>query len=297
MSSGIDVRQYMPSSDELREIAKSAEPVGAVGGYLQHWSPSSFAMARRCPYQWQQRYIHGRKERPGEAPLIGSAVHAGVERNFTQKIRTHEDMPMVDLLGWYDDEGFLKTLAAEMEKAQEEVLWDTSPEAARARGRAMLSAYHATVAERVQPIGVEGKVSVDFGLAVPVEGRYDVLRESSVIDLKTGKRKQAKPKESWRIQAAVYGEAAGRPVEFHSVSATANNSVTIVTPLESESLLIQPTAREREHLRVTLRAIAAEIEMYLQVFGPDEPWPFHGRFHDWACSYCGFRPTCPAWEE
>ncbi len=29
-------------------------------------------------------------------------------------------------------------------------------------------------------------------------------------------------------------------------------------------------------------------------FGPDETWP--GTLsHDWACSYCGFKPTCAWW--
>jgi hypothetical protein len=77
---------------------------------IDHWSPSSFDMFRRCPYQWQQRYVHGRKERPAEAPLMGTAVHAGIERNFGQKIRTAVDLPLAELLDWYMDEGFIRVL-------------------------------------------------------------------------------------------------------------------------------------------------------------------------------------------
>jgi hypothetical protein len=293
--SGIDIGQYV--ADAARETALGHDPLdfSPLKDYLDHWSPSSLSMLRRCPYQWQQRYIHGRKERPGEALVVGQGVHAALEQNFTQKIKSKQDLDIIDLLGWYDDEGWQKTVDEQQEKAGESVLWDDQrkgPEPAKARGRLMLNGYHVAVSPRVQPIGVEGKILVDFGLAVPVEGRYDILREASVIDIKTGKAVKRKPQESWRIQAAVYGEATGRPVEFHSVSPS-----NVVTPLESPALLLQPTVREREHMRISLRAVSAEACMYMSVFGPDEPWPTHGRFHDWACSYCGFRPTCPAWEE
>ena len=34
----------------------------------------------------------------------------------------------------------------------------------------------------------------------------------------------------------------------------------------------------------------------MEQYGPDEPWPTTGRFHTWACDYCGFRGDCPAWK-
>jgi len=255
-------------------------------------------MAQRCKYQWQQRYIRGRKERPGEAPVTGTAVHAGAERNFDQKIETFADLPAHELLEWYDDIGFPTVIRLEQEKAGTEILWDTGPDHARARGRKMLAAYHQEVSPRVQPTGAEGQISTDaFQLAVPMTGRYDVERESSVIDLKTGKRKQSTPKEAWRIQAAVYGEARGKPVEFHSVTATESGTVSIVTPLESEALLLQPTPRERAQMSTSIRTVVAELDLCMELYGPDEDWPTTGRFHEWACGYCGFRLGCPAWEE
>ena len=265
---------------------------------IDHWSPSSLDMLRRCPYQWQQRYIHGRKERPAEAPVMGTAVHLGIERNFAQKIETHEDLPIAGLLEWYSDEGFVSAVFSDELRSGQEVLWDTGPEQARARGRQILSEYHLHVAPRVQPLSVEGAISVDLGAPVPVIGRFDVERDESVIDVKSGKRKQMKPKESWRIQAAVYGEARGKPVEFHSLSASSStSSVTIVTPLESEAMLVQPTVAERTEIRTRVRAISLEACLYMDLFGPDLPWPTHGRWHTWACDYCGFRSGCPAWRE
>jgi hypothetical protein len=283
--------------------AAQYEVQGVLAGWnlspwLDHLSPSSLSMLRRCPRQFQERYIHGRKERPGEAPVVGSAVHKGLERNFAQKIESHVDIPTHELTDWFMDEGFARTALEEQENSGFEIYWDTDPDAARLRGRNMLGEYHNQVSPRLQPLGVEGSVSVDFGLPVPIVGRYDLDRESSTIDWKTGRRAKRKPQESWRIQAAVYGEATGKPVEFHSISATEKtNAVTIVTPLEADALFLQPTVAERAQIRETIRAIGAEAVFYMSLYGPDEAWPTHGRFHDWACGFCGYRNDCPAWED
>jgi hypothetical protein len=280
------------------------EPVG-FNLPIGHWSPSSLSMLRRCPRQWQERYVKGRKERPAEAPVVGTTVHAGLERNFRQKIDSFADLPTAELIEWYDDEGFAATVAEEQERRGFEVYWDTRKkdgtpdlDAIRARGRSMLGAYQNKVSPRIQPNAVESFVSVDFGVSVPVEGRADLVRNAEpIIDWKTGKRARKKPDESWRIQGAVYQEAIGRPIEFHSVTSSPSGSVAIWTPLEAPDLLIQPTLRERAEMRRTLALIEAEACMYMDRLGPDEPWPTHGRFHEWACNYCGFRSDCPAWEE
>jgi len=283
------------------DIAQYARVEARDGGSISwnlpidHWSPSSLAMLNRCPRQWQERYIHGRKERPGEALVVGTAVHAGVERNFEQKIRTQEDLPIVDLLDWYVEVGWEETLEREAMRNGQEPIWDNEPAKARDRGKAMLSEYHNVVAPRVQPLSVEGWVEVDLGAYVPVQGRYDVVRSSSVIDVKTGKSKTTKPKEAWRIQAAVYSEAEGKPVEFHNASMTKTGVISIVTPLEAETLLVHPSKEERAELRRTIRALSTWAVFLMEAYGPDEPWPTTGRFHTWACDYCGFRGDCPAW--
>jgi len=264
---------------------------------IRHWSPSSLAMFQRCPRQWQERYLHGRKERPAEAPVIGIGLHHAAEVNFKQKIDSHEDIPLATLLDYYNS-AFPVVVDQEQEKAGEEVAWDTSAEKAQKRGELMLAGYQNTVAPRIQPTDVELNISVDLGLPVPVEGRFDVERDETVIDIKSGKQAQRKPKEAWRIQAAVYGEARQRPVEFHSVSASpSRNTVTIITPLESEDMLVQPSPAQRASQSRTLRALSDYACFLMATVGPDDPWPTMGVFHSWACEYCGFRGDCPAWRQ
>ena len=289
----IDVSEYgrLPVGELVAQALTHNLPI-------DHWSPSSLAMFQRCPYQWQQRYIHGIKARPAEAPVTGTVVHAAIERNFAQKIASHEDLGIVELLDWYAEDAFPRIALEEQERSGMEILWDTTPDKARARGRVMLSEYHGNVAPRIQPEAVELRIAVDFGLGVPVEGRFDVDRPVSVIDVKTGRQARKTPKEDWNIQAAVYAKARNKPVEFHSVGASPKtNSVKIYTPLEEEALLVHPTVAQRDELARSLQAIARYACFLMSELGPDEPWPTLGRFHTWACGWCGYRSGCPAWKE
>jgi len=282
-------------SDYLGKVERQEEAPPDWNLPIDHWSPSSFAMLQRCPRQWQERYIHGRKERPAESIVVGSAVHVAVEMNFKQKIESHADVPTADLLDYYES-AWPVVISQQQENAGDDVLWDTDANEAGKRGRLMLAAYQNIVAPRIQPLAVETFVTVDVGLPIPIEGRFDVERDASVIDLKSGKRAQRKPKEAWRIQGVVYGEARNKAVEFHSISASQSSSkVTVVTPLESELLLIQPSWAERQSRLRILRALSDEACFYMERYGPDEPWPPKGVYHDWACDYCGYRSDCPAW--
>jgi PD-(D/E)XK nuclease superfamily len=293
----IDISQY---ASPVATMLERAEPASRADlwnlTFLDHWSPSSLAMLQRCPRQWQERYLHGRKERPAEAPVIGTAVHAAIENNFRQKIESHSDLAAIDVLDSYAEEIFPRTIQEEQERSGAEVHWDTSPDKARARGRVMLSEYHGTVAPRVQPEAVELRIEADFGLPVPVIGRFDVRRANSVIDIKTGKQATRKPKEAWRIQASVYGRAENKPVEFHSLAATTKTEkVTILTPLEEEALLVHPTTAERIEIARSVQALSDLACFYMAKYGTDTPWPTLGTLHTWACQFCGFIGDCPAW--
>lgn len=293
---GLDIEQY------AIEVGRSETGMPDWNLPIDHWSPSSLGMFMRCPYQWQQRYIRGLKKRPAEAPMVGSAVHGAIEKNFAQKVESREDIPIIDLLDAYAEEIFPAQVVREQEQSGFEMVWDTDFERARQRGKVMLSAYHGEVSPRVQPLAAEGKVSVDLGAPVPVIGRFDVEKAMGVIDVKTGRRKYLKPRTDWLIQAAVYSEAKEKPVEFHSVSATmrkdgGTGTISVVTPLESEALLVHPTRDERAEMRRSIRTVSAMACMFMAMYGPDEDWPATGRiFHDWACDYCGFIEGCPAWK-
>jgi PD-(D/E)XK nuclease superfamily len=286
-SVGLDISQYLE------------EPVVRDDPWLlpiEHLSASSLGMLARCPEQFRQRYVLGRKERPGEALVVGTAVHLAAERNFEQKITSHQDIPAADLITWYDDVGFPLAIS-EREERGEEVRWDTDPEGARRRGRAITGAYHGQVAPRVQPRSVETRVEADFGLQVPVIGYADVFTDSNVIDIKTSKSSRREIKPEWRIQAAVYSTITGWPIDFHCVSASEKqHRATVMTPLEAPGLSIWLPAEARQETQRNVRTMAGMAQAFMRTLGPDNPWPTIGQVHPWACNWCAFKEGCPAWK-
>ena len=70
-----------------------------------------------------------------------------------------------------------------------------------------------------------------------------------------------------------------------------------MTPLESEDLLLAPNGLELEAMQISIRGVLAELCMHMALLGPDEPWPTHGRWSDWACEWCGYQAYCTPFQE
>ena len=64
---------------------------------LDHISASSVKMAARCPEQWRQRYVLGRKTPPAAALVLGRADHAAVEHSMVQKQTSFVDLPVTEV--------------------------------------------------------------------------------------------------------------------------------------------------------------------------------------------------------
>jgi PD-(D/E)XK nuclease superfamily len=287
MTAGLDIASYLEGTREVERHWTLP---------IAHLSASSLGMLARCPEQWRQRYVLGKKERPGEALVIGTAVHLCAERNFVQKIESKQDIPTTELVTWFDDVGFPQALQERQEKG-EEVAWDTGPDSARMRGRTITYAYNEAVAPRVQPLAAESRVEADFGLPVPVIGYADCVTTGSVIDIKTGKAARRDVKPEWRIQAAVYSTITGLPVDFHAVAASEKTfKATIMTPLESPGLSVWLPEEAREETQRNVRAMAWMAHHFMDTLGPDAAWPTTGQVHPWACNWCAFKPGCPAWK-
>jgi hypothetical protein len=273
-------------------------------GIFRHLSPSSLGMLRRCPRQFQQRYIRGKRERPGESLVIGSMFHETLEHNYVQKIESHEDLPLSTVVEYLGDAAVPKVL--EEAGGKDEVRWDTEGDTTMAVDRArsdaerILSAYHTSVLPRIQPTAVEQRFEWrPAGLPVPMIGYLDVISDDArIVDTKTGKQVSRRVKPSWQLQGLTYANATTLPVEFHSISRAKTPS--ICTPLESDEMIINPQAQQAENLKKLILMAADQIEYYMNRFGPDEEWPSLGRLADWSqnllpCNMCAWKSDCPAW--
>lgn len=255
-------------------------------------------MLFRCARQFCRRYLHHEKERPGESIVVGSFFHETLDFNYRQKVSSHEDLPLSEMVTYLHDAAVPKVL--EQEGGELNVRWDTSLEKARGDAERITSAYAATVLPRVQPVGTEFKFELDIdGLGVPVIGYIDVWEAERTLDTKTGKSVATKPKPSWQLQGNLYALATGRPTEFHSINRAAQPR--IVTALESEAMIMPvPSPTQAENLNHLFRVAAATISFYFATYGYED-WPTTGAVPDYTrnmlpCDMCGWRKGCPAWK-
>jgi hypothetical protein len=253
-------------------------------------------MLKTCPEQYRQRYILGRKERPGEALVIGSAVHSAVGFNLSQKIHTHEDLPAAEVRDYFHDHAW--PIAIERDGGEEEIRWDSEPDTCRADGERVTVGYHAAVCPTIQPVSVERRFEfVVPGVPVPFIGFIDWEEPTHQTDLKTGKQVQRKPDANWRFQGTIYAAFTGKPTHFHSISRAKTPS--IATPLDAPEMVVSPHAMQVAVVERVLRDYAAQVEWYFNRYGPEEAWPMSGLYADYkggpACGFCGFRKWCPAW--
>ena len=68
-----------------------------------HLSVTQLKMYLRCPLQYKYRYIHGLRIPPTGAITLGKSIHSALEENYSQKIETHQDLPLDHVTDFFSD--------------------------------------------------------------------------------------------------------------------------------------------------------------------------------------------------
>lgn len=310
----MDVSSFLKFDDVVTvQGVALATPSPGVSFPVDHLSATSLAMFQRCPEQFRRRYIRGEKERPGAALVLGSAFHFAQERNFSQKITSHEDLSVPEVLEAYHA-GF--DAAIEKNGGVNEIAWDEreKPDTLRAKGKIVTESYREQVAPSLQPLEVEERFSIELeGVPVRIvgaidfyghriqglndpdpsdEGSHELLYGEKVIDYKTSGKKVSSLKPEWLLQARDYQFVKKAPVEYHVAVKT--KEPQIITPQTEQALRIEVSDSALDTTALLLRRISETIAAYNATFGPDQYWP-GAITHPWACGYCGYRPSCRWW--
>lgn len=256
----------------------------------QHLSASQLSMLARCPEQYRQRYVLGKKERPGSALIIGSADHAAHEHNFRQKIESKLDLPLAEIedvyAQAYDD-------AIDRAGGESEVAWgDDNYSKAKDSGAGLVRLYHSTISPGMVPLDVEKKIELAIPmLPVPVIGYVDLETSAAIFERKTTKRAEKDLKGDWRLQGMVYRAALGKPVHWHVSVRKATPE--ILTPATHPNL--QLATGGLDLARKYVGRLAQQLHALWLMHGPDEVWP-GAITHPWACGFCGYRNDCRWWQ-
>ena len=265
---------------------------------ISRFSAYSLNMLMRCPEQWRQRYVLGRKQPPNPARLQGSADHKAIQWNFEQKQTTGVDAPMKEVEERFVYELDERIEAEDADKGDREGIIET--------GLPLVSMYRRDVAPYLLAEKIEEEFVMpaeSFGLPMDVVGYidyvmldYDPMRgevmeteHRRLLERKTSGRSASQPKADWVVQGRVYQLVHDLPIEWHVSVKTKTPKVQV----DPEKLRWEPPNPRR-----TVMFLRQQIEYlsHLQrTYGPDNPWPITGVGHVWACGWCGYRKDCVAW--
>lgn len=166
---------------------------------IDHLSASRVNMFLKCAQQYFYRYCEGLVAPPSAAMTRGSSYHRGVHANMSQKIESHEDMPVDDVLDHY---------STDFDVRSHDTLWQDSEDKGEIKdsGIVLLREYQEIVAPDIQPVASEQ----EFELALENKpwtftGILDIKDDAEVIhENKTSSQSLKQPRQEHLIQITGY---------------------------------------------------------------------------------------------
>jgi len=252
-------------------------------------SASSVQTFVKCGQAWWFAYVAGIKAPPRLKATRGIAVHRAVEHDMAQKITSHEDLPVQDMLDAYDT-------SWNAEIADGYYKGDDEPGAIKDAGAKLVRLYHKTVAPKIQPTLVEHKVQFKIN-DQPFSGQIDVAQEIpinlhgepdfriEVRDTKTTGR--APMPENYLFNMTGYAISVRQA--FGQTEADTVFDYLVATPsgktYEREIRYGGPITDDQiRRFGATVAAVADAIKK--GSFVPNGPV-------SGMCRYCGYYPQCP----
>jgi CRISPR/Cas system-associated exonuclease Cas4 (RecB family) len=249
-----------------------------------HLSPTQVNMFLRCPAQWYYRYVRGLKRPPSGAATLGSAVDTGITHNYLQKIETHQDLVLDEVLDAFST-GF--------EARKTETLWEAEEEPNKVKddGVRVLSLYHKEAAPKVQPTSVQERVELEIPnfsyrfVAVP-----DVIEHERVIrDTKVVKRSPARNNEAFVATPTHQDQMVAYALAYRVTQGRAEKScfVDYLVRTKTSKLVqvpFQVTSTHLTYYKNLIGLVAKQIEA--QIFTPNR------QHHLCSRRYCGYWEEC-----
>lgn len=247
---------------------------------IDHLSATAINMYLRCPQQYYFRYCEGMKSPPGAALTLGLSFHRGTAKNYEQKIETHEDLPIDDVLDVFStqfDAGAHDTVWVENEK----------PGDIKDSGIVTLKEYQRVLAPTVQPVAVEQKFNLSFKKKdYKFVGYVDLVDDQDVIiETKTTGKKPAEPKFDHTLQLTAYATGYRATKKKKETGVRIDYAVNKAKP-EVVSYPLEIGDGQIEFLWKLVARVAHGIESELWI-------PNRGSF---LCSHrwCGYADRCEA---
>lgn len=242
---------------------------------IEHVSHSQVSMWKRCPRQWEYRYVYGLKEPPSGALVMGSCYHTTLEEQFRQKITSGFDLDFDICYDIFDT-------AWSIRLQEEEIDWEgKDPGALKDQGLNLVGTYLEEAAPKVQPLEVERTYERPVA-NIRFVMRLDILDINRVIiDHKTSSRSYTQEDIDRDQQASAVAFAMDRPIVFY-------NHVAVKTKVPKIQLI--KTHRTRADIEWYQRSAEQVVALMKTGIAP----PVEDGWDNRHCNprYCGYWQRC-----
>lgn len=270
---------------------------------LDHVSASSLKQFARCPEQWRQVKLLGRRQRPAAAVIQGSADHHAIAQHFKAQADQHVGLALDQV-----QDAFVTDFDRRVADAgPSEIDWgkygDPKKAAAKVKdeGVKLVGLYHQDVTPYFQATHVETPFQLELDhVPIRVDGYIDAqgvymsplsmepTSDPVIVERKTAARGGMNPESV--LQGRVYQLAVPADVDVHV--SVKRGVIEWGTP----GLRIRYSDRLHEITVAQVQHALRQMAFFYVQYGPDRPWPGNIT-HPWACNYCGFRDDCPWWDD
>lgn len=253
-----------------------------------HMSPSQLETFCKCPEAWRRRYIEGEIIPPGIAALKGKGFHHGAENNMRQKVDSHVDLPVDDIV-----EMAVESFDAEVHggyelTAEEESIGRKKVLAEAKDSLADFALAHAEwQAPDYQPILVEHPFRIVLPNAThDLVGVIDLTDDQDrITDFKTGTKAKTQEDADSSVQLTTYAAA------FKSITGRDPRELRLDMIVQTDYTTdrsVQTSQRGPDDFDALAQRVSAVITaVNAGIFTPATPTAW------WCCpKFCGYHATC-----
>lgn len=246
-------------------------------------SGSSLNTLLRCGKQWEYAYVYRLKRPPRLKMITGTAAHEAVEIDFRQKIESHEDLPVDDVL-----DAFSTSFDREAADAEEEPEKKLTKPVAKDAGVRSLKVWHKEVAPIIQPAMVEEPISFTIN-GIPWTGTIDYTDVDDVV---------GDWKFTWKTPSSAEAyilNMVGYAIGFRVKTGRLESRVSLDHMVALQDPKYVPIRSDGPVPDRSIVAFTDLVEDAVRTINSGNFLPTG--LKSGACSWCGYRDICPAYKD
>ena len=252
----------------------------------EHDSKSSIGMLLRCEFQYAERYAKDIRKPPSAFMSMGSAFGDGVGANLVQKIETHDDLPVKEIV---------EVAAHSLEERKDETDWGSdSPDKMKDELPALVTAWQngngepgSVAGKDLQPASVEQEITVNFRDARPFLMYRDIVTEDGAVhEIKTSGRAWHAGRAETSLDAPLY--------TMHEPGDSTFTYHVAVRKKKPEKQTLPVKVAERAKIAVQMMIARARLRAMEIEDDPDKALPTGYGGNLCSKRYCGYWVECQA---